>query len=474
MHKVSPIIVWFRQDLRLRDNPALYHAAGQGAVLPVFILDNTGDWAPGAASRVWLHHSLAALNRSMHGHLIFMKGDPAGILPSLAAESGATAVYWNRCYEPQSLAGDKRIEDALRNAKIPHENFQGNLLIEPWDNVKDDRTPYKVFTPFRNKFYRDYHPAPPLPAPQDLSFHKLATGLSLDALGLLPTRTRWDRKFDAHWAYGEDGAQAQLDHFLAQGLKDYDEGRDRPDRDHVSRLSPYLHHGEISVRQVWHDVSRHMIAEGAEQSGMRYLSELAWREFSSHLLHHFPDFPEQPFQPRFQNFAWAKTKANLRHWQNGTTGYPIVDAGMRELWETGYMHNRVRMIVASFLVKDLLIPWQDGERWFWDCLADADLGNNSGNWQWVAGCGADAAPYFRIFNPVGQGKKFDPEGDYVRRWVPEIGRLPAQYIHAPWEAPAGVLDEAGIRLGKDYPYPVVDHDKARLEALDRFKRLQAA
>lgn len=463
-------IVWFRQDLRLSDNPALSAAVKSGAkILPVYILDddNAGDWKMGGASRAWLHRSLESLNDSLGGHLAFIKGDASVQIPALAQEIGASAVYWNRCYEPWRVKRDKHIKETLKELAIEPHSYNGSLLWEPWDVLKSDGTPYKVFTPYyrRGCLSKD-DPRTPLPAPSKITFHAHKE-CTLDDLALLPQKPepRWDKEMMSGWQAGEKGAQARLKHFIAHGLDDYKEGRNFMAQDNVSRLSTHLHFGEVSPNQAWHAVK----AQGDNGNVDMFCSELGWREFSHHLLYHFPDMTRAPLQERFKAFPWAKNKKHLEAWQRGQTGYPVVDAAMRELWQSGYMHNRARMIVGSYLVKHLLLHWHHGEDWFWDCLIDADLANNSASWQWIAGCGADAAPYFRIFNPVTQGEKFDPTGEYVRKYVPEIAALPDKYLNKPWDAPPDILARAGIKLGTTYPAPIVDHGEARERALEAFK-----
>jgi len=478
MSATKPYIAWFRQDLRVADNPALTAAAESGRpVLPIYILDDehAGDWRMGAASRWWLHQSLAALNDALGDRLCCFAGSAADILPKLASDIGAAGVTWNRCYEPWRIARDRDIKRALREQDIEVESFNGSLLFEPHSVMKKDGTPYKVFTPFYRKgcLQTAPPPEPPVSAPALPAFDESRPGIELDELGLMPD-IPWYKEMADTWQPGEDGAHARLQSFLEHGIRQYKEGRNRPDQEHVSRLSPHLHFGEISPRQVWHAAQGFQAREGFETDVDHFLSELGWREFSHHLLYHWPALPRENLQGKFNRFPWRDDPAALSSWQRGQTGYPIVDAGMRELWRTGYMHNRVRMIVGSFLVKNLMLHWHHGEDWFWDTLVDADLANNSASWQWIAGCGADAAPYFRIFNPVTQGQKFDPNGDYVRMYVPEIAGLPTKYLHNPWEAPSAVLDSAGIELGVDYPQPIVDLKATRARALDAFSSLSVS
>lgn len=468
----NPVIVWFRQDLRLADNPALSAAAESGRpLLPLYILDDdsAGEWRPGAASRWWLHQSLHALNRSLGGCLRVMSGNALHLLPRIASDVGATAVTWNRCYEPWRIRRDSEIKSVLAARDVPARSYNGALLFEPPSVLKQDGTPYKVFTPFYRKGCLEGAPEPgrPTGAPTINAFSGASVGIDIDDLGLMPD-IRWYTEMAETWQPGEDGAHDRLRHFVDNGIRNYKEDRNRPDREHVSRLSPHLHFGEISPRQVWHAARSVEARAGLKRDVDHFLSELGWREFSHNLLCHWPDLPSKNLQPRFDAFPWRDDPAALERWQHGQTGYPIVDAGMRELWRTGYMHNRVRMIAGSFLVKNLLLHWHLGEEWFWDTLVDADLANNSASWQWVAGCGADAAPYFRIFNPVAQGRKFDPDGNYVRRYVPEIAALPTGFLHCPWEAPADVLDSSGIALGRDYPEPIVDLKASRERALQAF------
>ncbi len=480
----APTLVWFRQDLRLTDNPALSAAAEPGApVVPVYVLDDAtpGRWAPGGAARWWLHHSLAALAGGLERlgtRLVLRRGRAEDVLPALAEETGAARIVWNRCYEPWAIARDTRLKTALKDRGHHADSFNAALLFEPWTVQTKAGEPFKVYTPFWKACRARADIGSPLPAPQRLPApHAWPAGDALDDWNLLPTTPDWAGGLRETWRPGEAGAHDRLAAFLDARLGRYKDDRNRPDRDGTSSLSPHLHRGEIGPRQVWAAVQHRLDAgdlTGREAQAETFLKELVWREFSYHLLYHFPHLPEAPLNERFSDFPWAEDRHRLEVWQKGRTGYPIVDAGMRQLWHTGWMHNRVRMIVASFLVKDLLQPWQAGEAWFWDTLVDADLANNSASWQWVAGCGADAAPYFRVFNPILQGRKFDPDGDYVRRWVPELRGLAADHIHEPWAAPAAALADAGVRLGDTYPEPMIDHKAARREALSAFEQVKAA
>jgi deoxyribodipyrimidine photo-lyase len=468
------VLFWFRSDLRLDDNTALIeaaHAAGEDGVVPVFVWspEDEGAWPPGAASRVWLHHSLAALGEALgarESRLLLRKGPAQEVLPQLARETNARAVFWNRRHEPAVVARDQRVEVTLREAGAAVETCLDYLLFDPEELGREKGSAFKVFTPFWRACQARPAPARPRRAPRNLAAPETrARGLSLEDLGLLPSLD-WAAGIRATWTPGEAGAHARMRVFARGPVTQYGHERDRPDREGVSRFSPHLHFGELSPRHAWH--------LGANDAGaIAFRRELAWREFAYHLLVHFPRSPERPLDARFEGFPWTQKTEHLRAWTRGHTGYPMVDAGMRQLWTTGWVHNRVRMVVASFLIKHLLIPWQDGARWFWDTLVDADLGNNTLGWQWTAGCGADAAPFFRVFNPVLQGEKFDPDGTYVRRYVPELERVPAAFIHKPWQAPAEVLTAAGVVLGKSYPRPLVDHDVARKRALAAFAEIRA-
>ena len=478
-----PTLVWFRQDLRLWDNPAFLAAVARGGpIIPVFILDDGGEgkWAAGGAARWWLHHSLAALDASLRqrgSRLVLACGDSASILRTLARATGAQAVRWNRRYEPAIIARDAQIGRELAAAGLSVESFNGALLREPDEIRNRQDRPFKVFTAYWRHCLALPVPPPAKGAPKILAGPaQWPDSLPLEELRLLP-RTGWAAEFGKHWQPGEAGAGRRLHRFVRGALKDYAAMRNRPDRDGTSGLSPHLHWGEIGPRQVWAAVRAVGKSAGVfppHHSAGVFLSEIGWREFAYHVLFHFPSSPELPMRPEFERFPWAADPQGSarRAWERGQTGYPIVDAGMRQLWHTGGMHNRVRMIVASFLVKHLRLPWTAGARWFWDTLVDADLASNTLGWQWSAGCGVDAAPYFRIFAPVLQGKKFDPAGEYVRRWVPELASLPAPWIHEPWNAPADLLHAAGVQLGTRYPRPVVEHKAARNEALAAFRQLR--
>jgi len=466
-------IVWFRRDLRLTDNPALTAACERAQrVVALFIHapHEDCDWAAGAASRWWLHHSLASLDaalRSRGGDLVLRAGDSLSTLLEVARETDATQVYWNRLYDPIAVARDTRIKSALREAGFDCESFNGSLLAEPWELRTGQGDPYRVFTPFwRGCSARlDALPVPQPPPARVPAPKTTPRSLALDELQLSPS-SRWDAGLAATWTPGEAGALARVESFTDEALAGYGDARNRPDESGTSRLSPYLHFGEIGPRQCLAMV-RSAVAErpSAQVAADSFVRQLGWREFAHHLLHHFPETTTAPLDRRFDAFPWSSEGAWLEAWQRGRTGYPLVDAGMRELWTTGWMHNRVRMITASLLTKNLRLPWLDGARWFWDTLVDADLANNTLGWQWTAGCGADAAPYFRVFNPMLQAERFDPDRTYLRRWLPELARLPDAWIHRPWEAPPAILDDAGVRLGHDYPLPVVDFRESRAAAL---------
>ncbi len=429
--------------------------------------------------------SLEALGASLSklgAQLLILRGPSEGTIRGLARETGAAAVVWNRRYESAAQRQDAAIKAALKSDGIEAKSFNAHLLNEPWDVTSKAGTPMKVFTPYWRAARERGEPQAPVAAPGAIKGFEFSSGgpfapVAVDELALRPTKPNWAQEMATLWTPGEAGARAQLGRFLEGAVKGYGDNRNRPDKISTSRLSPHLRFGEIGPRQIWH-ATRAAFESGHASATTydveKFLTEIGWREFSYHLLNQFPELANSNFQPKFDAFPWLDDGKALKAWQRGMTGYPIVDAGMRELWRTGWMHNRVRMIVGSFLVKHLLIDWRKGEEWFWDTLVDADPASNAASWQWVAGSGADAAPYFRIFAPVLQGEKFDPNGDYVRKYVPELARLPKQHIHKPWAAPHPVLSAAGITLGREYPHPIVNHEDARKRALAAFKSISSA
>ena len=467
---MSATLLWLRQDLRLADHPALQAAIARGApVIPVFVWapDEEAPWAPGAASRWWLHHSLTALQRDLEarGSRLVIRAVGADgtagadstleVLRALLRETGATAVHWSRRYEPAVVARDRIIKDTLRAEGVEARSFNAALLVEPWDVQNLSGKPFQVFTPYWRRVSANLDPGKPTPAPHSIAAPaKWPKTLALDALDLLP-KIAWDGGFAEAWRPGEAGAAANLDSFLEGPVKGYGDRRNFPAERGTSRLSPHLHFGEISPRQVWH--------AAPEWRTSQFMAEIGWREFAHHLLWHFPQTTDAPLRSDFLRFPWRTDAAHLHAWQRGLTGVPMVDAGMRELWHTGWMHNRVRMVVGSFLVKNLRLHWLEGARWFWDTLVDADLASNTLGWQWCAGCGADAAPYFRVFNPESQAEKFDPEGGYRRRWVPEA-MPPSTVGPATITAPGGARDR--------YPAPIVDLKASRVAALEAFASLR--
>jgi deoxyribodipyrimidine photo-lyase len=467
---LSTAIVWFRQDLRCNENPALAEACNQHElIIPVYIYSRE---SLGAAQNWWLHHSLFALQNELKKlglDLYLQQGKALPILNTLVQKYEITAIYWNRCYEPQNIQRDTQIKEALKAQSIQVYSFNGSLLNEPWTIKNQQGDFFKVFTPYwkyslRHIIFPEIPVIPPgLTTPTISSEH-------LDDWQLLPKRPDWAQGFNPFWEPGEQGAQHKLQQFIEHQLYHYKKERDYPNKAATSYLSPHLHFGEISPWQIGRALTAAKLQNKTHLSNTEcFLAELGWREFSYYLLYHFPKLPQQNFRPEFAAFPWQNDQSLLQSWQKGMTGFPIVDAGMRELWHTGYMHNRIRMIVASFLIKDLLIDWREGARWFLNTLLDADLANNSANWQWVAGTGADAAPYFRIFNPTLQGEKFDPHGAYVKQWIPELSQVPNQWIHKPWEAPPNTLP---ITLGKDYPLPIVNHATARAIALHYYQSIK--
>jgi deoxyribodipyrimidine photo-lyase len=470
----SPTIIWFRQDLRLEDQPALCAAIARGGpVIPLFIWapEEEGEWVPGEASRWWLHHSLSHLQEELHQlalTLIFRKQSSLEAILDIIKQTGADAVFWNRRYEPYVVRRDALIEAELRRRGMTVQIFNSSLLFEPWEIFNKQNKPYQVFTPFWKFCSHLEEPTLPLRKPEVAKpYPGHLESEALDHFHLLPT-IPWDEGLRKKWRPGTSSAKDQLNIALQQVIEHYIQRRDKPALRGTTELSPYLHHGEISPRMIWQAVRQKF---GKQEGAEAFLRQLGWREFAYYLLHHFPHTPNEALHSDFNGFPWQVNEQALKAWQKGQTGYPIIDAGMRQLWRTGWMHNRVRMIVGSFLVKDLLIDWLEGVRWFWDTLVDADLANNTLGWQWVAGCGADAAPYFRIFNPMTQGEKFDQMGEYVRQWVPEIRGLPDAWIHRPWEAPEEILKQSRVILGTTYPKPIIDHDQARKKALEAYARI---
>ncbi|TDK38623.1 deoxyribodipyrimidine photo-lyase [Rhizobium deserti] len=470
----TPSILWFRKDLRLDDNRALHAAIDAGGpIVAVYIREpkllNVGPL--GAAQEWWLHHSLLALKnslKSLGGDLLLASGRAEQVLVDLARKTGARSIFVNRAYERTAV--DREIAVALKQAGILIQAFHGQLLQEP-DAVRTGAGKgFKVFTPFWNAMQKLGEPHPPLDAPSHISAGPALDSEDLDSWALLPTKPDWASEFSKVWVPGEEAAQDKLAGFVDRELHNYKRGRDLPSVEATSMLSAHLAHGEISPARLWHATSS-LPAHASEEVG-HFRRELAWRDFCYNLLIEFPGLNSQNWDSKFDAFQWEYREEDFRAWARGQTGYPIVDAGMRQLWRYGFMHNRVRMITASFLIKDLMIDWRKGEEWFNDTLVDADPANNAANWQWVAGSGADASPFFRIFNPVLQGEKFDPDGDYVREHVPELARLERKYIHRPFEAPQHVLEKAGLELGRNYPKPIIDHGFARDRALSAYRSIR--
>ena len=466
-------ILWIRNDFRLNDNLALIESLKYDRVIPTFVWDkeDPNPWHPGAASKWWLHHTLLAFKKKfkkLASDLIFLHGNPQDQILKLAKTIDASEVLWNNSHNPFDHKAEKSLQAVLNAEDIGTHSVRGSLLCSTDSLLKKDGSPYLVYTPFWQNFLKKYkvqhlskpQKLPPLPAKAK------SLGCSIDSFGLLPSLT-WHKNFHHFWIVGEKEAERKLKTFISGGLKSYDTGRNLPFEGGTSKLSPHLHFGEIHPQRILYEIKKNFgdLSTIRDSNIIQFCKEILWREFSYHLIHHFPQTPLQPFRDAFKIFPWKKNKKLFNAWTKGQTGYPVVDAGMRQLWKTGWMHNRVRMITASFLIKHLGIPWQEGARWFWDTLVDADLASNTQGWQWTAGCGADAAPFFRIFNPITQGEKFDPQGLYAARWCPELSSLPPRWIYRPWEASVQTLKEAGVILGTDYPYPIVDHKEAREQAL---------
>ncbi|MFO8098824.1 MAG: deoxyribodipyrimidine photo-lyase [Salinibacter sp.] len=471
-------LVWLRHSLRLRDHPALVHAAEQGAVVPVFVWapEEEGDWPPGPAAQWWLHHALQDLDqrlRARGSRLILRTGPTIDALRDCLDATGADRVVWNRRYEPPLARRDEEVQAALDKQGIETQAFESQILHDPTAVETTSGGPYHVYTPFWKKVRKEslLDTRPPLDIPDLPAPDAWPASEPVDALDLQPEADRAGGLQEA-WAPTIDAAHDRLDYTLKHILGDYGTARDRPDMDGTSRLSPYLHHGQLSPRQVWHRVVTWADDTGRHDDAEPFLREIVFREFSYHWLYHYPDTPTETYRDKFRAFPWRDDAEALARWKRGQTGYPIVDAGMRQLKETGWMHNRVRMIVASFLTKDLMLHWRHGARWFWTMLVDADLADNTFNWQWTAGCGADAQPFFRIFNPVSQSERHDPNGAYIRRYVPELADLPDDAIHAPWEESDARLRALGVSLGETYPRPIVDHGEARDEALAAYEEVK--
>ena len=475
----SGAIWWIRRDMRLDDNPAAQRAMRAVAMIPLYVHSPSeeGAWPLGGAQKWWLARGLKVFAASLAANgsrLVVLEGEHAKVIVDLARSVGATEVCWTRRLDPAGIAQEHRVEEALDKAGISWSSSLSNHLVDPDDIVTQTGNPYQVYTPFAKNLRARGKPSPPKPSPLKPCPSKSVrldvfpsvtgapAGVAIETLGLEPSRN-WADGFQAMWTPGEAGAQRRLALFVESGLAHYPSGRDEPAADGSSLLAPHLAFGEIGIRRIWHAAANSKSAP--PESIDKFHAELLWREFATHVLFHFKHTDLKPLRAEYAKFPWRDDQAALVAWQRGRTGYPLVDAGMRQLWQTGWMHNRVRMVAASFLVKHLLLPWQDGARWFWDTLVDADLANNSLGWQWAAGCGADAAPYFRIFNPTMQAEKFDGEAAYIKRWVPELAGLPAKQAISPWNAPLLWRDSAPLTLGEAYPPPVVDHVFARQRAL---------
>ncbi len=463
-------IVWFRRDLRIFDNLALYHATLKyKEIIPIFINDpNLETIALGGASKVWLHHSLIALNKSLGNNLNLLSGDVNNTLKDLLSDNQIKAIYFNKVYEKNYLKQDTAIITEFEKLGIEVHSYNSTYINEPGEILKDDNNYYKVFTPYlksslkRSKIRNCY-------TPSKANYLKLENGDNLEKFKLLPIKVRWDNKIIQNWEISESGAEKALESFIQNNIRSYEQSRNFPSMLSSSKLSPYLHFGQISAVRIWHKVNQFAAIEDVDCQ--RFITEIIWRDFFVQILYFYPNLADRNMKTKFDNFKWEKSLKNLEAWQCGKTGYPIVDAGMRELRQTGTMHNRVRMICASFLVKNLLINWQEGAKWFWDNLFDADLASNSANWQWVAGCGTDAAPYFRIFNPTTQAQKFDPDGEYIKKYIPELKNLPIKYIFEPWKASKNILENANVKLGLDYPEPVIDLKESRQRALNAYHEI---
>ncbi|TPW25925.1 cryptochrome/photolyase family protein [Pararhizobium mangrovi] len=475
----GPIVVWLRNDLRLDDNPPLAAAAETGRpVVPLVVFDEESKDVRqlGGAHKWWFHHSLESLATSFRGkgsQLTLRRGEGAKIVPEVMEEVGADALVFNRRYDEGSRAVDDAVVEALGD-DVAVTRYAGNLLHNPDEVETNSGGYYKVYTPFMKTVMKQKRRAPvdaPSGFKQPDSFPKSD---KLEDWDLLPTKPDWSGGIRDFWTVGEKAAHDRFADFCDECLGGYDAGRDKPDKDATSRMSPHLRWGEISPIRLWHTANAYAERRKTIPSGdlESFLQELVWRDFNYNLLYNFGPMATKDFNSRFDDFPWKSSKKSLEAWQAGKTGYPIVDAGMRQLWETGWMHNRIRMVVGSFLTKDLLIDWREGERWFWDTLVDGDIASNTAQWQWIGGTGADAQPFFRIFNPITQSERFDKNGDYIRRFVPELKDLPTKVLHAPWDADEETLEKAGVKLGETYPKPIIDHKKARDRALGAYDEVK--
>ena len=464
---------WFRLDLRLNDNPSLEKLSKEvDKIIPIYIYEENIEI--GQASNCWLEKSLEDLNNELSkidSKLYIFKGNPKKIIDKIIKDNNISSFGWNRLYDRHSIERDKEIKLSLIKKSITCNTFNGYLLSEPWDIKNKSGSFFKVFTPFwKTNFETLLNKRLDLSSSKNYNFYKkdMSSAIEIYELELNIPKKKWMNRILSYWDIGEDSAKLKLKNFVNNKLYNYETGRDRPDPDFTSKISAHLHFGEISPKRIFNDVIKSKIDEDNKK---KYLSEIGWRDFSYNLLFNYPDMTELPIQSKFIKFPWLKGKKNLSNWQLGKTGIPIVDAGMKELYEMGWMHNRVRMIVGSFLTKNLLLHWKDGARWFFDTLVDADIGSNSAGWQWISGSGADASPYFRIFNPILQGKKFDPSGEYVKKFIPSLKKIPEKYIHSPWEMTADEQKKYNFIIGIDYPEPIVDLSITRKRALAAFKSI---
>lgn len=471
-------VVWMRRSLRLADNPALLEATkNHKAVLCCFVLDPQDSWANGSAIRSWLDKSLRSLTQelvSKGSQLYIAQGNAVSEILRICEETKAKKLYVPKRYDSWGLFEEKKLQSKVSGLDLQLELLQSYLLWEPLDVLTNMKTPYKVYTAFWNACLKVPPPAKPLPAPKTVHcpLTLFKASVEIDKLKLKP-KINWDSVFFEEWEVGETAAHKNLSRLLKSTISSYEVNRNIPGIAGTSRLSPHLALGEISPRQIWWKVLEKRGEKNLSFSELVYLKELVWREFSQHLIFHFPQLVSEPLRENFKRFPWKKDPEAFDKWKRGMTGFPIVDAGMRELWKTGWMHNRVRMIVASFLVKNMMVSWKEGADWFQDTLVDFDLANNVLGWQWVAGCGVDASPFFRIFNPILQGEKFDKDGAYVKKWCPELAELPSKWIHQPFSAPASVLAEYGLVLGKNYPLPMLKLPESRDLALKAFKKISS-